>query len=71
LDADLPQSGVTYTCGEDGFVRAWKMQQSSMGGGNEIEESEAKTKGKKSKRKEKQEKRKGDEDGKKGRFAPY
>ena len=62
------QSGITYTCGEDGYVRAWKMQGT---GADDVAESESKSKGKKDRRKEKKEKRKGDDDGKKGRFAPY
>jgi len=62
---------MTYTCGEDGSVRAWKMEGGNTKHANEIDESESKTKPKKEKRKEKKEKRKGDDEGKKGRFAPY
>ncbi|KAK3201084.1 hypothetical protein GRF29_213g1001747 [Pseudopithomyces chartarum] len=64
---------TTYTCGEDGFVRAWKMPSSGdmdVDGGTS--EGKTKSKDKKEKRKDKKkEKRKGDEESKKGRFAPY
>ncbi|CAI6298160.1 unnamed protein product [Periconia digitata] len=58
---------TTYTCGEDGFVRAWQ----ASGDQAAMDLDESKTKNKKDKRKDKKEKRKGDDDGKKARFAPY
>lgn len=66
------QTHTTYTCGEDGFVRAWRMpSDGNMDYVAEADESKPKPKDRKEKRKEKKDKRKGEEEGKKGRFAPY
>lgn len=63
------QSRTTYTCGEDGFVRAWRMQADESTGNDSIGlDNKSKHK---EKRKDKKERRKGDDDSKKGRFAPY
>ncbi|KAL1593736.1 hypothetical protein SLS60_010468 [Paraconiothyrium brasiliense] len=60
---------ITYTCGEDGFVRAWKLSSdSTMEVDEEAAEPKSKSKDRKEKRKDKKkDKRKGEE----GRFAPY
>ncbi|KAF9737495.1 hypothetical protein PMIN06_003716 [Paraphaeosphaeria minitans] len=62
-------TGTTYTCGEDGFVRAWKMaseQNTEVAG--DIADPNSKSKDRKEKRKDKKkDKRKGEE----ARFAPY
>ncbi|KAF2269333.1 WD40 repeat-like protein [Lojkania enalia] len=66
-------SETTYTCGEDGFVCAWKMaSEESMDVDDEDEGMPEKIKNKE-KRKEKKEKRKleGGESSKKGRYKPY
>ncbi|KAF2646605.1 WD40 repeat-like protein [Massarina eburnea CBS 473.64] len=59
---------TTYTCGEDGYVRAWVSQDSETMDIDEASEtkSSSKSKDRKEKRKDKKDKRKGDE-----RFAPY
>ncbi|KAF1954115.1 WD40 repeat-like protein [Byssothecium circinans] len=64
---------TTYTCGEDGHVRAWKLQsEETMDIGEAAQPKAASnSKDRKEKRKDRKEKRKGDEDSKKGRFAPY
>jgi WD40 repeat protein len=64
---------TTYTCGEDGFVRAWKFEDGGMDVDEEMEVEqktvkEKKESSRKEKRKEKKEKRKG-EGGE--RFRPY
>lgn len=72
-DVNNTQTQTTYTCGEDGFVRAWKMPSSgNMDVDDGTSEGKTKSKDKKEKRKDKKkDKRKGDEESKKGRFAPY
>ncbi|KAL5386445.1 hypothetical protein DPSP01_004170 [Paraphaeosphaeria sporulosa] len=62
-------TGTTYTCGEDGSVRAWRMasEQNAEAFGDAAE-PKTKSKDRKEKRKDKKkDKRKGDE----SRFAPY
>jgi hypothetical protein len=65
------QAHTTYTCGEDGHVRAWKFSgEEDMDIDDEAESAPQKLKDKKDrkeKRKEKKEKRKGDGE----RFKPY
>lgn len=68
----MSQSQTTYTCGEDSYVRAWKLSEDE---GMEIDDdaaepSKKKSKDRKEKRKEKKDKRKGDEKDT-TRFKPY
>jgi hypothetical protein len=56
-----------YTCGEDGYVRAWKMGDGQEQGMEVDEEEKGKKKERKEKRREKKEKKKGEEK----RFKPY
>lgn len=65
------QTNITYTCGEDGYVRAWLMEGNEKMDIDDATEVKRKKKEKKEKRKEKKEKRKGEDEGKKGRYAPY
>jgi hypothetical protein len=69
------QSHTTYTCGEDGHIRAWKLagEDETMQFGDETESTMKKLKSGKEKRKEKKEKRKhdGDDEARKARYKPY
>ncbi|KAF2125397.1 WD40 repeat-like protein [Dothidotthia symphoricarpi CBS 119687] len=60
---------ITYTCGEDGHIRAWKSSDTDSMDIDASAESSKKSKDRKEKRKDKKEKRKGDE--KKIRYNPY
>lgn len=67
----LPQTRTTYTCGEDGHIRAWKLAEyERMDVDENFEEEPTKKKERTERRKDKKEKRKGDEKDK-GRFKPY
>lgn len=73
-DQDI-QSHTTYTVGEDGHIRSWKMPDiETMDVDEEAEPAQKRIKdahgSKKEKRKEKKEKRKG-ESGEKARYKPY
>jgi hypothetical protein len=67
--ANVPQTRTTYTCGEDGFIRAWKMpSEETMEVDADSVEPKSKSKDRKEKRKDKKkDKRKGEE----ARFTPY
>ncbi|KAF2113829.1 WD40-repeat-containing domain protein [Lophiotrema nucula] len=64
---------TTYTCGEDGFIRAWKFADEEGMDIDEDAESMPKIKYRKEKGTEKKAKRRleGGEDGKKARYKPY
>ncbi|KAF2705755.1 WD40 repeat-like protein [Pleomassaria siparia CBS 279.74] len=68
-------SHTTYTCGEDGYIRAWKASDDddSMLVDEEAESGPKKTKNRKEKRKDVKEKRKhdGDDETRKARYKPY
>ncbi|KAF2790804.1 WD40 repeat-like protein [Melanomma pulvis-pyrius CBS 109.77] len=68
-------SHTTYTCGEDGFIRAWKLPEEdvTMLIDEETEPTFKKIKDRKEKRKDKKEKKKhnGDDEGRKARYKPY
>lgn len=68
----IPQTRTTFTCGEDGFVRAWKASgDESMSVDEDAEPSKkSKDKDRKEKRKEKKDKKKGGEKDK-ARYKPY
>ncbi|CAO2647403.1 Nn.00g083250.m01.CDS01 [Neocucurbitaria sp. VM-36] len=61
---------TTFTCGEDGFIRAWKASGDESMDVDEGTEPEKKSKDRKEKRKEKKDRKRGDEK-EKGRFKPY
>jgi hypothetical protein len=70
---NITQTRTTYTCGEDGHIRAWKLEEEESMDVDEEEEPAAKKskdKDRKDKRKEKKEKRRGDEK-EKARYKPY
>ncbi|KAH8731818.1 WD40-repeat-containing domain protein [Phaeosphaeriaceae sp. PMI808] len=58
---------ITYTCGEDGHIRAWRLSDEENMEADEEISSKKKPKDKKEKRRDKKEKRKGEEK----RFKPY
>lgn len=69
--SDHVQTRTTFTCGEDGHIRAWKLAAGEMMEVDDIVEptkDSKKSSDRKEKRKEKKEKRKGDA---KERFKPY
>jgi WD repeat-containing protein 89 len=73
-ETDISQSHTTYTCGEDGFIRAWKPAVEEEGmdiddtGKTGMKKASGNTiKEKKEKRKEKKEKKRAEGD----RFKPY
>jgi hypothetical protein len=62
------QTQTTYTCGEDGHVRAWKMSSTES---MDVDEESARAAKKDRKEKRKEKKARKGEDEKKVRYKPY